>query len=60
MEVTETKGVAGVVVNFVESNDDVEQSQSERMLRPAIARVPAVDFLTMILLPTILLQETSV
>ncbi len=48
MEVTETKGVAGAVVNFVESNDDVVQSQSERMLTPAIARLPKVDFLTII------------
>ncbi len=60
MEVTETKGVAGVVVNCVESNYDVEQSQSERMLMPAIARVMlAPTFLTKILLPTIL-QGTSV
>ncbi len=60
MEVTETKSVAGVVVNCVESNDEVEQSQSERMLMPAIARVyRSPGFLTMILFPTIL-QGTSV
>ena len=35
-------------VNSKGLKDDVEQSQSERMLRPAIARVPAVDFLTII------------
>jgi hypothetical protein len=61
MEVTETKGVAGVVVNFVESVDVYQQSQSERMLIPAIARVMLVPgLLTMILLPTLLLQRTSV
>ncbi len=59
MEVTDTKGVAGVVVNCVGLNDDVEQSQSERMLMPAIARVMSLPGLvTMILLPTIL-QGTS-
>ena len=41
-------------------NDDLEQSQFDRMLRPAIARVMLEPgFLTIIWLPT-LLQGTSV
>ncbi len=47
-------------VNSTGLNDDVLQSQSERMLRPAVARVMLLPgLLTMILLPTIL-QGTSV
>ena len=34
MEVTEAKGVPGVVVNFVESNEDVLQSQSASAPNP--------------------------
>ena len=34
IEVTEAKGVPGVVVNFVESNEDVLQSQSASAPNP--------------------------
>ena len=39
IEVTEAKGVVGAVVNSKELNDDVVQSQFDRTLRPAIAKV---------------------
>ncbi len=60
MSVVADAKVAPGRVNSAGLNDDKEQAQSERMLRPAIARVvPAPGFLTMIWLPTIL-QGTSV
>ena len=59
IEVTEAKGVVGAVVNSVELNDDEVQSQFDRMLRPAIAKVVVPVFLIMIWFPT-LLQGTSV
>ena len=59
IEVTEAKGVVGALVNSVELNDDEVQSQFDRMLRPAIAKVVVPVFLIMIWFPT-LLQGTSV
>ena len=39
IEVTEAKVVVGAVVNSAALNDDVVQSQFDRILRPAIAKV---------------------
>ena len=53
-EVTDAKLTAGKEIN-AGSNDDFKQSQLERMLKPAIARVKfAPVFLAMILLPALL------
>jgi hypothetical protein len=57
--VADAKVATGREISAV-SNDVLEQSQLERMLRPAIARVMlAPGLFTIILLPT-LLQGTSV
>ena len=53
-EVTDAKLTAGKEIN-AGSNDDFKQSQLERMLKPAIARVIFEPvFLAMILLPALL------